>query len=79
MEVRDASGTVIGANDNWQQNSQADQDALTSTGLAPTDPNEAALIGGLAPGPYTVIVRNSVENEVNSGIGLVEIYNLGTP
>ncbi len=45
---------------------------IKNSGLAPTDPLEAAMMVTLPPGNYTAVVR-----DVNgTGIGLVEVYAL---
>lgn len=71
LTLYDASGTIIATNDNWQSGSNASQ--ITANGLAPTDPEEAALLLDLAPGAYTAVVRSK---DSTSGIGLAEVYDL---
>jgi hypothetical protein len=78
LELHDSSGAVIATNNNWQTTQiggviTADQaNDIKNSGLAPTDPLEAAMIVTLPPGNYTAIVRG-----VNgTGIGLVEVYAL---
>ncbi|MEP6699068.1 MAG: matrixin family metalloprotease [Verrucomicrobiota bacterium] len=73
LEVRDSTGALIASNDNWQTSAQASQ--IASSGLAPTNSLESAIIATLAPGSYTAIVqgRNS-----STGVGLVEGYEIGT-
>jgi hypothetical protein len=71
LELHDSSGAVIASNDDWQNGSQVSQ--VTSSGLAPANPYESALIATLAPGSYTAIVRGY--NNI-TGIGLVEVYEL---
>ena len=72
IELHDAQGGTIASNDDW--GSSPDAGALTTSGLAPANPKEAAILQTLAPGPYTVILSG-----VDSGIGVgnVEAYNLG--
>jgi hypothetical protein len=43
--------------------------------IAPTRDEEAAVIAQFAPGNYTALLRG---NGNGTGVGLVEIYNLGT-
>src|SRR4051812_46662971 len=50
-----ANGTLIAKNNDWQQ--APNQQAISATGLAPTDPSESAILKNLAPGTYTVILR----------------------
>jgi hypothetical protein len=63
-----SGNTVIGSNSGWQSTQQA---AIQATGLAPTSPNEAAVLMTVSPGAYTVIV-----NGVNGGSGtaLIETF-----
>lgn len=71
VELHNGDGTIIASNDDWQSGGQAD--AITASGLAPTDRYEAALLLTLGPGNYTEIVRGADGGE---GIGLVEIYDV---
>jgi uncharacterized repeat protein (TIGR01451 family) len=72
LELRDANGNLIIANDDWGSDSaQAAQ--LTANGLALPDPKESGIFVSLPPGQFTAIVAGK-----NGGIGtaLVEIYNV---
>ena len=71
LELHDANGTIIQSNDNWQ--SGPDAQTIISTGLAPTNAKESALLATLNPGSFTAIVRG-----VNgaTGLALVELYDL---
>ncbi|MDQ6808476.1 MAG: hypothetical protein M3Z64_03480 [Verrucomicrobiota bacterium] len=69
VELHDANGFVI-TNDDWRSSQQTE---LISTGLAPTNDRESALIATLQPGLYTAVVRGKTGA---SGIALVESYNL---
>jgi hypothetical protein len=71
LTIYDVNGAVIASNDNWQDGIYADE--IASNGLAPMDPNEAAIILHLSAGPYTGIV-SGVDGGV--GLGLVETYDL---
>ncbi|MEP6699028.1 MAG: matrixin family metalloprotease [Verrucomicrobiota bacterium] len=71
LEVRDASGNLIAANNDWA--SGPDAAAIQAAGFAPTSGFESALRATLNPGAYTAIVRG-VNN--TTGNGLVEIYDL---
>jgi len=73
MELYDSTGALLDSNDNWQQS--VDSGEIIDTGLAPSDPREAAIVARLAPGSYTTIV-SGVNN--TTGIGLVESYTLDT-
>ena len=70
--MRDASGTLLGSNDNWGT-ANTDAPEIQYLGLQPNDANESAILATLTPGSYTVIVRG-VNN--TTGIGLVELYAL---
>ena len=73
LELRNGSGTLLAANNDWQDNS-AQAAALTSAGLAPTNQLEAGIIATLPPGLYTALLAG-LNN--GTGIGLVEVYDLG--
>ena len=70
LELYNASGEVIQANDDWRDQQQAEIEAAR---LAPSNDFDSALLRRLQPGNYTAIVRG-----VNSGtgVGLVEVYNV---
>jgi DNA-binding beta-propeller fold protein YncE len=70
LELFDSSGAPIASNDDWQSDPQSS--VLISLGIAPTDPQEAALFRTLAPGAYTVIVSGVNDT---TGIGLAEVYD----
>jgi hypothetical protein len=63
----------LGANDNWPDNPNAAE--IVTTGLAPANGNESALLVLLAPGAYTAVLRG---NNNGTGVGLVEVYDLDT-
>lgn len=71
LELHDSMGHVI-FNDNW---GDSQQDLITSSGIPPTDPRESAIVIGLDPGNYTAIISGK---NGTTGIGLVEVYDLGT-
>ncbi len=70
IELFNASGTSIRVNNDWMDTQAA---KITSTGLAPTNSLESAIVQTLVPGSYTV--RLSGEAGA-AGVGLVEIYDL---
>ena len=71
LEVRDANGTQLRFNDDWQQAPNAAE--IQSAGLAPSNPKESAILLTLPAGTYTSIVRG-VNN--TTGIALGETYKL---
>jgi len=73
LELHDSSGATITTNDDWQTGSQASQ--ITSSGYAPNNSNEPALIATLAAGAYTAIVRGYNNS---TGVALVEVYEFDT-
>jgi len=73
LELHASSGATIATNDDWQAGLQASQ--ISSSGYAPNDSNEPALIATLAAGSYTAVVRGFNNS---TGVGLVEVYELDT-
>jgi hypothetical protein len=79
LELHNNSGTLIASNDNWQHTiiggiitSDQVRD-IRSSGYAPTDGRESAIIATLPPGNYTGIVG---DKNIVIGVGLVEVYDL---
>jgi N-acetylneuraminic acid mutarotase len=79
LELHDGTGALIGSNNNWATTiiggiitANQVQD-IRSSGYAPSDGLESAIIADLAPGNYTAIVRG-VNNM--TGVALVEVYAL---
>lgn len=70
LELRDPNGLLVASNDNWGDTQKSE---LEATGLAPSEPQEAAIVQALFPGVYTATVsgKNS-----GVGVGLVEVYRL---
>ena len=64
--------TFLGENDDWR--SAQEQDIL-QTGVPPPDDRESALVAILNPGAYTAVVGGK---DGTTGIGLIEVYDLGT-
>ena len=79
LELHFPDGTFV-TNDNWQNSQEAE---IEATGIPPTNPLESAMVATLAPfdpmvsgsGAYTVVVRGK---NGSTGVGLVEVYDLGT-
>jgi hypothetical protein len=72
LSLHDANGTVVAANDNWQDDSVA-ATAISAKGLAPLSNLESAIFVHLAPGAYTALLSDKTGT---SGVGLAEVYNL---
>ena len=70
LELRDANGALVIANDNWNDSQGVELQAIA---LAPPDAREAATTGLLTPGAYTAIVRGK---DQQTGVGLIEVYCL---
>ena len=70
LELHGSDGSIITTNNDWRQTQQAE---LTASGLAPEDDREAAVLTTLAPGTYTVVIR---EASGSDGTGLVEVYDI---
>lgn len=70
LELVNADGAVVRANDNWRN----DQEALIrASTIPPTNDAEASLVETLQPGRYTAVVRGSGES---TGVAVVELYAL---
>jgi hypothetical protein len=72
IELRDGSGALILANDNWKD-SQATE--IQNSGLAPKENSEAAIVTTLPANNsvYTVVLRGKSDS---TGVGLVEVYDV---
>jgi hypothetical protein len=73
LELRDANGTLILANNDWQDN-PAQAAEITAAHLAPSNKKESAISTPLQPGLYTAIL-SGVDN--TQGIATVEVYDRG--
>jgi hypothetical protein len=71
LELRDGNGTLLMANNNWQDNA-VQMAELMSSGLAPSNPLESAIAATLPPGAYTALLAGFNNG---AGIGLVEVYD----
>jgi hypothetical protein len=70
LDLRDANGSVLMTNDNWQSSQQA---AIQTSGLAPPNEAESAILTTLAPGNYTAILSGVGDTIGNA---LIEVYAL---
>src|SRR5258707_1039355 len=69
--VRMSDNATIATNDDWGSAANAGQ--ISSSGFAPSNALESAILISLQPGAYTAVV-SGVNN--GSGVGLVEVYTL---
>src|SRR5436190_10665566 len=80
LQLHNAAGTLIGSNDDWQHTiiggviTSSQVADIQSSGHAPANPFESAIIADLPPGNYTAIVRGVNDT---TGVALVEVYDLG--
>jgi len=70
LELRNAQGTLVDSNDNWQTSPQKTQ--IQGTGFAPPNAAEPAVYDSLPTGNYTAIVRGV--GTAPTGTALVEVY-----
>jgi hypothetical protein len=75
LELRDSNGTLLISNNDWQDNA-AQAAEINAAGLAPTNNLESAIAATLPPGSYTALLAG-LNN--GTGLGLVEVYDRGTP
>jgi hypothetical protein len=81
LELHNSTGALIASNNNWAttiiggiiMSNQAGD--IMSSGYAPADGLESAIIADLPPGNYTAILRGL--NNL-TGVALVEVYDLST-
>jgi hypothetical protein len=71
LELHDQNGALLMSNDNWRDAPNASE--IQSTGLAPTDDREPAILLRLPSANYTSILRGANNT---TGIGLGEAYKL---
>ena len=70
LDLYDVNGVVIMSDDDWPDSQET---LIQSTGLAPTNDAESAIVKSLAPGSYTAVVRGK---DNSTGVALVEVFNL---
>jgi hypothetical protein len=69
LELHDGNGNLLASNDNWQDTNQA---AIQATGLAPPNPNEAAILTFIDFGTsMTAIVRGKNNT---TGVAVFDVY-----
>ncbi|HKP03848.1 MAG TPA: hypothetical protein VJU77_10885 [Chthoniobacterales bacterium] len=72
LDLRDSQGALLISNNNWQDT--ATEPPVFGTGLEPTHLLEAATGATLPPGAYTALLSGV---DGGTGLGLVEVYDLG--
>jgi len=72
LTLLNSQAQVVASNDNWEDTQRTE---ILSTGLAPTEPREAAIIATLGPGAYTLVLRG-LGGATGTGTALVEVYDL---
>jgi hypothetical protein len=75
LELRDSDGALLASNNDWRDDS-AQAAELTAANLSPANDLESGLAVTLPPGLYTALL-SGVSN--SAGIGLIEVYDRGTP
>ena len=79
LELHNGRGALIASNDNWQTTvlggiiTRDQVMDIQSSGHAPTQSSESAIIADLPPGRYTAIVQGK---NIIVGVALVEVYDL---
>jgi hypothetical protein len=70
LELRAANGSLLMSNNDWMDTQRTE---IESSGVAPTNDFESAIITTLSPADYTAVVRG---HQNTTGIGSVEVYDL---
>jgi hypothetical protein len=73
LELRDTHGALLASNNDWHDD-PAQAAELAAAGLAPPDSLESAIVARLPTGLYTALLSGT---NGNTGIGVVEVYDLG--
>jgi len=68
-----AGSVQLASNDDWKTNANVAE--IIASGIAPTDDLESVLLIRLEPGTYTTVVSGAGGT---TGIGLVEVYEIGS-
>ena len=71
LELHDANGALLEANDNWMDS--PNKQAIIDSTIPPTNNAESAIVRILTPANYTAIVRGAGNT---TGIAVVEVYAL---
>jgi hypothetical protein len=70
LELHDGNGAMVASNDNWRD---SEASLITAAGIPPASSREAAILSGLAPGNFTMVVRGK---NGTTGVALAEAYNV---
>jgi glucose/arabinose dehydrogenase len=73
LELHGGDGSLITMNNNWKDNTPAQQQDIIDNRLAPSNDLESALVTTLQSGTYTAIIRGQGNA---SGVGLLEVYDV---
>jgi glucose/arabinose dehydrogenase len=73
LELRAGDSSLLTSNNNWKENTPAQQQDITNNQLAPSNDSESAIVATLQPGTYTAIIRGQGNN---TGVGLLEVYDV---
>ena len=71
LELHDGNGALMTSNDDWKDSPERAQ--IESSGFAPSEDKESAILRLLAPGVYTGVLAGK---DNSTGIALVEVYDL---
>jgi hypothetical protein len=71
LELHDANGALMEANDNWVDS--PNKQAIIDSTIPPSNDMESAIVRTLSPASYTAIVRGANDS---TGIAVVEVYAL---
>jgi hypothetical protein len=70
LELFNADGTLLQANNNWRDTQESEINATT---IPPSNNLEAAIVTTLPAGSYTAVLRGA---DGGTGVALIEVYAL---
>jgi hypothetical protein len=73
LELRASDTSLITSNNNWRDNTAAQQQDIINNQLAPPNDLESAIVITLQPGTYSAIIRGQGNT---TGVGLLEVYDV---
>ena len=71
LKLHDGNGVPIAFNNDWRDTQETE---IVATGVPPPNDRESAIVMFLPPGPYTAVLAS---RNGGTGIGVVEVYDLG--